>query len=182
MDQQLSLWIVVGAIIAIDLVLVAWIIVAAGAMRRLAASADSRWSALAESLDRRRTVAEPLLSSADEAQRSAVADAFGRLESASQPEAKAAAETAVQQALRPLVQAAGMQPADSAAAQARAELAALDDEVQARRRDYNTRVRELNAKGRRFPTSFFRRWAGVPREYFEVDHAGAVAEPPRVQF
>ena len=63
-----------------------------------------------------------------------------------------------------------------------AEFAALDDEAQARRRDYNTGARELNAKGRRFPTSLWKGSAGVPREFFEVDQTGAVAEPPRIQF
>ncbi|MFA4841821.1 MAG: LemA family protein, partial [Agrococcus sp.] len=73
-------------------------------------------------------------------------------------------------------------PLGSEAAEARTALAALDDEAQARRRDYNTGARELNAKGRRFPASLFKGSAAVPREFFEVDQTGAVAEPPRIQF
>ncbi|UOW01119.1 LemA family protein [Agrococcus sp. SCSIO52902] len=181
-DPLLWLWIAIGAIVVVVLVLVVWTASAAASMRRLAETVDARWSALAETLDRRRDVADPLLSTADEGQRRTAADAFGRLESARLPGEKAEAEAAVQRALRPLVQAAGSQPTGSAAADARAALAALDDEAQARRRDYNTGARELNAKGRRFPTSLFKGSAGVPREFFEVDQAGAVAEPPRIQF
>lgn len=179
---QLVIWIVVGALVVLALAGLIWTGTARASMRRLSASVDERWEALASTLDRRRAVAAPLLASAAEAQRQQAEQAFGALAGATQPGSKAAAEAEVQRTLRPLVQASASQPLGSDAAEARTALAALDDEAQARRRDYNTGARELNAKGRRFPTSLWKGSAGVPREFFEVDQAGAVAEPPRIQF
>ncbi len=182
MDWQLIVWILVGALVVLGIIGAVVTLATRASMRRLAATVDERWASLAATLERRRSVAEPLLATASEQQRSLAADAFTALERAVPPSAKAEAEAEVQRALRPLVQAAGAQPIGSDAAEARTALAALDDEAQARRRDYNTSARELNAKARRFPTSM---WAGsvaAPREFFEVDQAGAVAEPPRIQF
>jgi LemA protein len=182
MDPQLITWIVVGALAVIALVAIVWIVSASVSMRRLAASVDERWTALAETLARRRAVAAPLLEVASEPQRVQVTDAFAALERASGPGEMAAAEAELQRSLRPLVQAAASQPLGSSAAEARTALAALDDDAQARRRDYNTGARELNAKARRFPTSLFVGSAGGRRDFFEVDQSGAVAEPPRIQF
>lgn len=182
MDPMLTLWIVIGAVAVLALVALVWIVASRGSVRRLGAAVDERWEALAAALERRSTVAAPLLSAATEQQRAQVADAFAALERADGPAAKAKAEAEVQRTLRPFVQAAGSQPIGSDAADARASLTALDDEAQARRRDYNTGARELNAKARRFPSSMFRASVGAPREFFEIDHSNAVAEPPRIQF
>ena len=182
MDPLIAPWIVIGALAVLALVAVVWIVAASVSMRRLAASVDERWAALASTLERRRSVAAPLLLSATEAQRAQAADAFIALEQAASPAAKAEAEAAAQRAMRPLVQNAATHPSGSEATEARTALAALDDEAQARRRDYNTGARELNAKARRFPTSLFVGSAGGRRDFFEVDQTGAVAEPPRVEF
>lgn len=182
MDSSFILWIVVGALVVLALILLVWGISARTSIRRLGATVDERWAVLAATLERRREVAEPLLTAASEQQRLEAADAFSALERADRPEAKAEAEAEVQRLLRPFVQAAGSQPLGSYAAEARASLSSLDDEAQARRRDYNTGARELNARARRFPSSMFARAVSVPREFFEVDHSTAVAEPPRIQF
>jgi LemA protein len=182
MDPLLIVWIVVGALVVLALIVLAWGIAARSSLRRLGATVDERWEALATTLERRRQVAEPLLATAGEQQRTQAADAFTALERADRPGSKAAAEGEVQRMLRPLVQAAGAQPAGSDAAEARAALATLDDDAQARRRDYNTGARELNARARRFPASMWAKSVRAPREFFEIDHAGAVAEPPRIQF
>jgi LemA protein len=182
MDTQTVIWIVVGALVVVAIIGAIWVGGALVSMRRLSASVDERWSALASTLERRRTVAAPLLATAAEPQRAQADRAFSALEGALQPGSKAEAEAEVQRVLRPLVHAASSQPLGSAAADARTALAALDDEAQARRRDYNTGARELNAKGRRFPTSLWAGTAAVPRQFFEVDQTGAVAEPPRIQF
>lgn len=182
MDPLLILWIVVGALVVLGLIGLVAALVSRSSMRRLGATVDERWAALAASLERRATVAEPLLATATEQQRAQVADALTAVERAAFPSEKARAEAEAQRALRPLVQAAGSQPAGSDAAEARTALAALDDETQARRRDYNTSARELNAKARRFPTSAWSRSVAAPRDFFEVDQTGAVAEPPRIQF
>ncbi|SDR79875.1 LemA family protein [Agrococcus carbonis] len=181
MDPLLT-WILVGAVAALVVIAVVVVLVSRSSMRRLGASVDERWASLAATLESRQGVAAPLLAAAGEQQRRQAADAFAALERAATPGAKAEAEAEVQRVLRPLVQAAASQPVGSDAAEARTALAALDDDTQARRRDYNTSARELNARARRFPTSA---WAGsvaAPREFFEVDQSGAVAEPPRIQF
>ncbi len=182
MDLLDVILIAAGALVVIGLIGGIWIATAMTGMRRLSATVDERWAALAATLERRRAVAAPLLATASDAQRQQAELAFAALDATSEPQAKAEAEAAVQRVLRPLVQAAGSQPLGSDAAEARTALAALDDEAQARRRDYNTGARELNAKGRRYPSSMWASRFGVPREFFEVDQAGAVAEPPRIQF
>ncbi|MGM1030298.1 MAG: LemA family protein [Actinomycetota bacterium] len=182
MDTQTVIWIVVGALVVLGVIGAIWTGGALVSMRRLSASVDERWSALETTLERRRTVAAPLLATATDAKRQQVEQVFAALDSARLPGSKAEAEAEVQRVLRPLVQAAAAQPLGSEAAEARTALAALDDEAQARRRDYNTGARELNAKGRRFPTSLWAKAAAVPRQFFEVDQTGAVAEPPRIQF
>jgi LemA protein len=182
MDPLLIVWIVVGALVVLGIIGFAVTLVSLSSMRRLGATVDARWASLAETLERRRGIAAPLLASANEQQRTQAADAFTAVEQAVFPSAKAEAEAESQRVLRPLVQAAASQPAGSEAAEARASLAALDDEAQARRRDYNTSARELNAKARRFPTSLWAKSVAAPREFFEIDHSGAVAEPPRIQF
>ncbi|WP_405217669.1 LemA family protein [Agrococcus sp. Ld7] len=182
MDAQLTLWIVVGAVLVLALLAIVWIVAARGSIRRLGGTVDDRWAALAAALEQRRAVAEPLLGAASGQERSRAAEAFAALETADRPSTKAAAEAEVQRVLRPFVQAAASHPIGSAAAEARASLTALDDEGQARRRDYNTAARELNAKARRFPSSMFASSVAAPREFFEVDHSNAVAEPPRIQF
>lgn len=182
MDTLLVIWIAVGALVVLAALGLLWTVSALVSMRRLSASVDERWKALASTLERRRAVAAPLLATAAEPQRQQAEQAFASLEAAALPGSKAEAEAEVQRLLRPLVQAASTQPLGSDAAEARTALAALDDDAQARRRDYNTGARELNAKGRRFPTSLWADAAAVPRQFFEVDQAGAVAEPPRIQF
>ena len=181
-SPQLVIWIVVGALVVLALILAIWTAGAFVSMRRLTATVDERWEALGATLERRRTVAAPLLAAAPDAQRQQADRAFAALEAARLPGQKAEAEAELQRMLRPLVQSAATQPLGSEAAEARTALAALDDEAQARRRDYNTGARELNAKARRFPTSLWKASAGVPRQFFEVDQTGAVAEPPRIQF
>lgn len=182
MDTLVLLWIVGGALIVLALIALVWVLVARSSIRRLAARVDERWTSLATTLDRRAGVAAPLLSLVPESQQTQATEAFRALEGADHPESKAAAEAEVNRALRPVRQAAASQPVGSDAAEARTAMASLDDEAQARRRDYNTGARELNAKARRFPSSMFASGVAAPREFFEIDHAGAVAEPPRIQF
>ncbi|MCR8669835.1 hypothetical protein, partial [Agrococcus sp. HG114] len=98
MDPLAILWIVIGAVVVLALIAVVWTVAASVSMRRLGASVDERWAALTATLERRRSLAAPLLEGASEAQRSQAADAFGRLERATAPGEKAEAEAAVQRA------------------------------------------------------------------------------------
>ena len=69
MDTLTVTWIVVGALVVIAIIGAIWVGGALVSMRRLSASVDERWSALASTLDRRRAVAAPLLATAGEPQR-----------------------------------------------------------------------------------------------------------------
>ncbi|GAA3610555.1 LemA family protein [Agrococcus terreus] len=182
MDPQLLLWIVIGALAVVPIVGVILALASYSAMRRLGTAVEERWRALDAALDERRAAAAPLLEDAPPAQRASAEAALAKVSAEPFPTTKAEAEAEAQRALRPIVQAAAQQPAGSAIAEARAALAALEDQAQQRRRDYNTVVRELNAKTRRFPTSAWTKAVGGRRDFFEVDQAGAVAEPPRIQF
>src|SRR5512144_406227 len=106
MEDSLYLWIAVGALVVLAVIAIVWTVAASASMRRLSGSVDERWAALTATLERRQAVATPLLAGATEAQRAQVADAFATLERAQAPGEKAAAEAAVQRALRPLVLAA----------------------------------------------------------------------------
>ena len=52
MDPLIAPWIVIGALAVLALVAVVWIVAASVSMRRLAASVDERWAALASTLER----------------------------------------------------------------------------------------------------------------------------------
>lgn len=67
--------------------------------------------------------------------------------------------------------------------QLQAELVDTEDKIQASRRFYNGGVRDLNTKIKTFPNTLFVRSLGFKeRDFFEVDDASSVAEPPKVQF
>jgi LemA protein len=53
----------------------------------------------------------------------------------------------------------------------------------AARRFYNGGVRELNIKIQQFPNNLFASALGfTEREFFEVENAAAIQEPPQVKF
>ncbi|MFF8818698.1 MULTISPECIES: LemA family protein [Leucobacter] len=67
--------------------------------------------------------------------------------------------------------------------QLQAELVDTENKVQASRRFYNGGVRELNTKIQVFPNNLLAGPFGfTQRDFFEVDDAAAIAEPPRIQF
>jgi LemA protein len=67
--------------------------------------------------------------------------------------------------------------------QLQAELTDTEDKIMASRRFYNGGVRELNTKVLQFPQNLFVKSLGFPsREFFEVQDAAAIQEPPKVQF
>jgi len=67
--------------------------------------------------------------------------------------------------------------------QLQAELVDTEDKIQASRRFYNGSVRDINTRIKTFPNTLFVRGLGFKeRDFFEVDDASSVAEPPKVQF
>ena len=102
------------------------------------------------------------------------------------PEAQAQAENALSGALKSLFAVAEAYPqlqANQGFLQLQAELVDTEDKIQAARRFYNGGVRELNTKIKTFPNTLFVRSLGFKeRDFFEVDDAASIAEPPKVQF
>ncbi|WP_156759316.1 LemA family protein [Microbacterium karelineae] len=96
------------------------------------------------------------------------------------------AENHMQQALKSIFAVAEAYPALQAShnyLQLQNELVDTEDKIQASRRFYNGGVRELNIKIKQFPNNLFSRGLGfTEREFFEVEDAASVRQPPRVQF
>ena len=96
------------------------------------------------------------------------------------------AEGHLQKALRSLFAVAEAYPQLQASQnflQLQSSIVDAEDKIQASRRFYNGGVRELNTKIKVFPNTLFARGLGfTERDFFEVDDAGAISEPPRVQF
>ncbi|GGD42091.1 LemA family protein [Microbacterium faecale] len=105
---------------------------------------------------------------------------------ASGPAQAGAAENHMQQALKSLFAVAEAYPQLQASQnylQLQNELVDTEDKIQASRRFYNGGVRELNIKIKQFPNNLFAGGLGfTEREFFEVEDAAAVRQPPRVQF
>jgi LemA protein len=106
--------------------------------------------------------------------------------SANSPAEAAVAEGHMQAALKGVFAVAEAYPqlqASQSFLSLQAELVDTEDKVQAARRFYNGGVREFNTKIQVFPNNLFARNLGfTQREFFEVENAAAIAEPPRVQF
>lgn len=96
------------------------------------------------------------------------------------------AENHMQQALKSIFAVAEAYPGLQASQnylQLQNELVDTEDKIQASRRFYNGGVRELNIKIKQFPNNLFSRGLGfTEREFFEVEDAASVRQPPRVQF
>ncbi len=102
------------------------------------------------------------------------------------PRDAGAAEGHLQQALKGLFAVAEDYPALQASQnylQLQRELVDTEDKIQASRRFYNGGTRELNIKIKQFPNNLFSRGLGfTERDFFEVDDAAQLRQPPRVQF
>ncbi|KIP51995.1 LemA family protein [Leucobacter komagatae] len=106
--------------------------------------------------------------------------------SAQGPAEASAAENHMQSALKSIFAVAEAYPQLQASQnflQLQGELVDTENKVQAARRFYNGGVRELNTKIQVFPNNMIAGPFGfTQRDFFEVDDAAAIAEPPRIQF
>ncbi|GAA2833772.1 LemA protein [Leucobacter komagatae] len=106
--------------------------------------------------------------------------------SAQSPAEASVAENHMQSALKSIFAVAEAYPQLQASQnflQLQSELVDTENKVQASRRFYNGGVRELNTKIQVFPNNLLAGPFGfTQREFFEVDDAAAIAEPPRIQF
>jgi LemA protein len=106
--------------------------------------------------------------------------------SAEGPAEAAKAEGMMQTALKSIFAVAEAYPQLQASAnflQLQGELVDTEDKIQAARRFYNGGIREFNTKIQVFPNNAWARRLGFgEREFFDVEDAAALQEPPRVQF
>ncbi|KUF05722.1 MAG: LemA family protein [Leucobacter sp.] len=106
--------------------------------------------------------------------------------SAQSPAEASVAENHMQSALKSIFAVAEAYPQLQASQnflQLQSELVDTENKVQAARRFYNGGVRELNTKIQVFPNNLLAGPFGfTQRDFFEVDDAAAIAEPPRIQF
>ena len=106
--------------------------------------------------------------------------------SAQSPAEASVAENHMQSALKSIFAVAEAYPQLQASQnflQLQSELVDTENKVQASRRFYNGGVRELNTKIQVFPNNLLAGPFGfTQRDFFEVDDAAAIAEPPRIQF
>jgi len=107
-------------------------------------------------------------------------------EALSHPAQAAAAEGALQGALKSLFAVSEAYPqlvASTNFLELQRELTDTEDKVMASRRFFNGGVRELNIKVSQFPTNLFAKSLGfTSREFFEVADPAAIQEPPQVSF
>lgn len=106
--------------------------------------------------------------------------------SAQTPGEASLAENHMQQALKSIFAVAEAYPQLQASQnflQLQSELVDTENKIQASRRFYNGGVRELNTKIQVFPNNLIAGPFGfTSRDFFEVEDAAAISEPPRIQF
>ena len=153
---------------------------------------DEAWSDITVQLKRRADLIPNLIETVkgyaahEKAVFENVAKARAESISATTPADAAVAENHMQSALRSIFAVAEAYPQLQASQnylQLQGELVDTEDKIQASRRFYNGGVRELNTKIKTFPNTLFVRSLGFKeRDFFEVDDAASIAEPPKVQF
>ncbi|WP_309102244.1 LemA family protein [Microbacterium sp.] len=188
MEWLVPVLIVVGVILLVGIYLWATY----NSLVQLKVRVDEAWSGITVQLKRRADLIPNLIetvkgyASHEKAVFESVTRARAETLAADGPGAAGVAEGHLQQALRSLFAVAEAYPQLQASQnflQVQQALVDTEDKVQAARRFYNGGVRELNTKIKVFPNNLFARGLGfTEREFFEVADAGAISEPPRVQF
>ena len=116
----------------------------------------------------------------------AVTQARAETISAQTPAEASLAENHMQAALKSIFAVAEAYPQLQASQnflQLQGELVDTENKIQASRRFYNGGVREFNTKIQVFPNNIVAGMFGFrSREFFEVEDAAAISEPPRIEF
>lgn len=188
MEWLVPVLIVVGVILLIGIYL--WATYTS--LVQLNARVDESWNGITTQLKRRADLIPSLIetvkgyASHEKAVFENVTRARAETLSAGGPGEAGIAEGHLQQALRGLFAVAEAYPqlqAGQGFLQVQHAVVDTEDKIQAARRFYNGGVRELNTKIKVFPNNLFANGLGfTEREFFEVADAGAISEPPRVQF
>ena len=153
---------------------------------------DEAWSDITVQLKRRADLIPNLIeavkgyASHEKAVFENVTKARAATVSAEGPAEAAKAEGMMQTALKSIFAVAEAYPQLQASTnflQLQGELVDTEDKIQAARRFYNGGIREFNTKIQVFPNNAWARRLGFgEREFFDVEDAAALQEPPRVQF
>jgi len=189
MEPWVIILIVVGAIVVIGAI---WLIATYNGLITLRNRVQEAWSDITVQLKRRADLIPNLIetvkgyASHERAVFEAVTEARAKTLAAQGPAEAAAAENAMQSALKSIFAVAEAYPQLQASQnflQLQAELVDTEDKIQAARRFYNGGVREFNTKMQVFPNNLIGKRLGFSLfDFFEVEDAAAISEPPRVQF
>jgi LemA protein len=182
-----GLYIVLGA----AALLVLWVVLAYNALVKARNKVDEAWSGIDVQLKRRHDLVPNLVETVkgyaahERETLQSVTDARAAAVEASEPGAVERAEAKLTTALGAINALAEAYPQLRAAEnfqRLQAELAGVEDEIQAARRIYNSNVQHYNTRTQQFPTLLV---AGTlsfrPREFFEIE-APAERAVPRVAF
>jgi len=189
MEPWVIILIVVGAIVVIGAI---WLIATYNGLITLRNRVQEAWSDITVQLKRRADLIPNLIetvkgyASHERAVFEAVTEARAKTLSAEGPVEAAAAENAMQSALKSIFAVAEAYPQLQASQNflhLQSELVDTEDKIQAARRFYNGGVREFNTKLQVFPNNLIGKRLGFTLfDFFEVEDAAAISEPPRVQF
>jgi LemA protein len=184
--------VLVIVIVALIVIIGLYLLTTYNGLVRLNVQVDEAWSDITVQLKRRADLIPNLINSVKgyAAHESGVFEAVTQARAASisatTPAEASAAENQLQGTLKSLFAVAEAYPqlqANQNFLQLQGELVDTEDKIQASRRFYNGGVRELNTKVKTFPNTLFVRGLGFKeRDFFEVDDAASIAEPPKVQF
>ncbi|WP_166878302.1 MULTISPECIES: LemA family protein [unclassified Salinibacterium] len=188
----MEILIVIGIIVLLVVIIGIYLWATYNSLVTLNVRVDEAWSDITVQLKRRADLIPNLIESVkgyaahEKSVFENVTRARAETLSAQTPGEASAAENHMHQALKSIFAVAEAYPQLQASQnylQLQGELVDTEDKIQASRRFYNGGVRELNTKIKIFPNTLFVRGLGFgEREFFEVDDASAIAEPPRVQF
>jgi len=189
----LWLWILIGVVVLLGLIVGIFYWSTYNALVTLKVRVDEAWSDITVQLKRRADLIPNLVEAVKgyAAHEKAVFENVTAARAATiqpglTPHEAAQADGQLQGALKSLFAVAEAYPQLQASQnflQLQAELVDTEDKIQASRRFYNGGVRELNTKIQVFPNNLIARRLGfAQREFFEVEDAAAIAEPPRIQF
>ncbi len=184
--------VLVIVIVALIVIIGLYLLTTYNGLVRLNVQVDEAWSDITVQLKRRADLTPNLINTVKgyAAHESGVFEAVTQARAASisatTPAQASAAENQLQGTLKSLFAVAEAYPqlqANQNFLQLQGELVDTEDKIQASRRFYNGGVRELNTKIKTFPNTLFVRGLGFKeRDFFEVDDAASIAEPPKVQF
>lgn len=191
---MLEVSIIALAVIVVGLVLAAgvWLWSTYNALIALNVSVQEAWSGITVQLKRRADLIPNLVETVkayaahEKDVFEAVTVARSAMMSASTPEDAGKAENMLNQALKSVFAVAEAYPALQSSQnylQLQAELADTENKIMAARNFYNSGVRKFNTSIKSFPQNLFVSKLGfTEKDFFDVEDAASIQEPPKVQF